>query len=127
MTIRLIVPAICFCLSACVQQSEQKWSSHADAPSPYSATLIETDYNNGESNEFQIRIDAAPNKWFFVEELNSGLIISPKPYLQWTSPNDLLVTVHTAQIDGQTRRRLGGYGTPPGSLTIRYVADQPRQ
>lgn len=75
-------------------------------------------------------MDAAPlgdNGWFFVDDLNTGLIISPKPDMRWTSPTDLLVTVHTTEIDGQTRRRFGGGGRPTGSLTIQYVADQPKQ
>jgi hypothetical protein len=130
MKVAIVVPAICLCLIACVQRSERKWTSRPALPSPYSATLFETNYNNGESNALRIRFDAAPredNGWFFVDDLNTGLIVSPKPEMRWTSPNDLLVTVHTAEIDGQTRRRFAGHGRPPGSLTIRYVADQPRQ
>ncbi|MGR6327721.1 hypothetical protein ACU5AX_01510 [Sphingomonas sp. XXL09] len=130
MKIASAVPALSLCLVACVQQSERKWTTHAASPSPYSATLIETDYNNGESNALRVRVDAAPhgdNGWFFVEDLSTGLITSPQPDMRWISPNDLLVTVHTAEIEGQTRRRFAGQGRPSGSLTIRYIADQKPQ
>jgi hypothetical protein len=130
MRILLSLPAFCLCLTACAQKSERKWTSHPSSPSPYSATLIETDYNDGESNALRIRVDAAPRQddgWFLIEDLNTGLVLSPKPDMRWTSPNDLIVTVHSAEIKGQTRRHFTGHGRPSGSLTIRYVVDQPRE
>ncbi len=130
MKIARVVPAVCFFLIACVQQTERTWTSQAPSPSPYSATLVETDYNNGESNALRVRLDMVPqgsNGWFFVEDLKTGLITSPKPEMTWSSPYDLLITVHTAEIKGLTRRRFCAYGWPSGSLTIRYVADQPTQ
>lgn len=119
-------------LSACSgpQHVERKWISRPAQKSAFAAMLIEDDYNAGESNEYHLRVDAVPagdDGWFFKDDLHTGLIISPKPDLRWTSPTDLLVTVHTAEIDGQTRRRFGGNRHPAGSLTVRYIADQPKQ
>lgn len=116
-------------LSACSapQPVERKWISRPTQKSAYSATLIKDTYNDGESNQYHLRMDAAPacdDGWFFKDNLDTGLIISPKPDLRWTSPTDLLVTVHTGEIEGQTRRSLGRNGHPAGSLTIRYIADQ---
>ncbi len=125
-----IVPIICLGLMGCSNHTEKKWASRATGVSPYSATLIEESYNNGESNSYRVRLDTARRNddgWFFVEDLDTDLIISPKPVLQWTSTNDLLVTVHTAEIEGQTQRRFGGDGRPVGSLIVRYLADQPKQ
>jgi hypothetical protein len=101
-------------------------------PSPYSATLIEESdrFTLGSSDVYKVRIDATPRNddgWFFRENLDTDLGETPKPELQWLSPNDLLITVHTAQIEGQRRRRFGGDGRPAGSLTVRYLADQPKQ
>ncbi len=119
-------------VSACSgpQPVERKWISRPVQKSAYSAMLIEDTYNAGESNEYHLRLDAAPagdDGWFFRNDLDTGLIISPKPDLRWTSPTDLLVTVHTAEIEGQIRRALGGNRHPVGSLTVRYIADQPKQ
>lgn len=115
------------CLAGCAEHHDRKWFSYSEGASTYSATLTERDYNQGESNAFKIRIDAAPlndDGWFFVEDLHTGMINSEKPDLHWTSPNDIMVVVHTAKIEGQTRRLFGGGARPAGSLTIRYLADQ---
>ena len=119
------------CLTGCSpQHEERRWRSRGIATSPYSATLTETDYNHGESNAYQLRVDASAHGddgWFFVDDLATDLITSPKPDVRWASPNDLIVSVHTAKIEGQTRRRFGNHGRPLGSLTVRYLPDQPDQ
>ncbi|PXA85443.1 hypothetical protein DMC47_37560 [Nostoc sp. 3335mG] len=125
---------IFLCLSGCsdAEHTETKWASRPKVPSPYSAMLIEESdrFALGGSDTYHIRLDAAPRNddgWFFRENLDTDLAEGPKPELSWPTANDLLVTIHTAQIDGQRRRRFGGDGRPEGSLVIRYVADQPKQ
>lgn len=131
---KLFLPLLIAALvvSACSgpQPVERKWVSRPAQKSAYSAVLTEDTYNEGESNQYHLRLDAAPagdDGWFFKNDLDTGLIVSPKPDVRWTSPTDLLVTVHTAEIEGQTRRALGGNRHPVGSLTVHYVADQPEQ
>ena len=127
----LLILACALAVAACSPEHEKSsWQSRPPKPSPYRATLIEDAYNHGESNEFSLRIDAAPsngdNGWFYEGPLDAGgAIHSPKPQLVWTSPTDLLVTVHTAKLEGQTVRRFGDNGRPSGSVTIRYVAEGP--
>ena len=134
MAIARIIPIIFLCLLGCsdVEHTEKKWASRPKPPSPYSATLTEESYRFtlGASDAYEIRIDAAPHNddgWFFRKDLDTDLAEAPKPELRWTTANDLLVTVHTAQIDGQWRRRFGGDGRPTGSLIVQYVPDQPKQ
>ena len=112
------------------QHNRESWVSIPASKSPYRATLTEDAYSLGESNQFSLRIDAQPtngfNGWFYEGPLDAGgAIHSPRPQLVWTSPTDLLVTVHTAELEGQTIRRFGGDGRPRGSVTIRYIADGP--
>jgi len=130
MSITRLALLVCMLLPGCAKHTETKTPIAAPARSPYSATLLTDSYNDGESNEFRLRLDAAPkgdDGWFFIEELKTDLATMPNPEVMWTSPNDLSVTVHTAKIDGQTRRRFGGHGRPDGSLIIKYVGDQPEQ
>ena len=123
---------LCCSSVACAspQHKQESWQSRPASTSPYRATLTEDEYNFEESNQFTLRIDAEPlrgdNGWFYEGPLEAGgAMHSPKPQLLWTSPTDLLVTVHTAALDGQTVRRFGGNGRPKGSVTIRYIADGP--
>ncbi|MGY2737340.1 hypothetical protein [Sphingomonas sp. UYP23] len=132
MKVLLLLLIAALVVSACseLRPVERKWMSRPAQKSAYSAMLIEDTYNAGESNEYHLRLDTAPagdDGWFFKDDLDTGLIISPKPGLRWTSPTDLLVTVHTAEIEGKTRQALGGNHHPVGSLTVRYIADQPKQ
>ena len=127
---RWLLLLIC-CSSVAVaspQHNRENWNSTPAEASPNRATLTEDEYNLGESNQFSLRIDAQPangdNGWFYEGPLEAGgAIHSPKPQLVWTSPTDLLVSVHTAELEGQTVRRFGGRGRPRGSVTIRYIAD----
>ena len=134
MAIIRTAPIIFLCLLGCsdTEHTETKWVSRPNAPSPYNATLIhESDrFALGGSDTYQIRIDAAPrndNGWFFRENLDTDLAETPKPELRWSTANDLMVTVHTAHVDGQRRRRFGGDGRPEGSLIVQYIADQPKR
>jgi hypothetical protein len=134
MAITRTAPIICLCLLGCsdAEHTETKWVSRPNAPSPYSATLIEESdrFALGAVDVYHIRIDAAPRNddgWFFRQNLETDLGEPPKPELRWTSASDLFVTLHTAQMDGQWRRGFGGDGRPIGSLTVRYLADQPKQ
>jgi hypothetical protein len=134
MAISRTAPIILLCLVGCsdAEHTEAKWASRPNAPSPYSAILIEESdrFALGGSDVYKIRIDAAPHNddgWFFRESLDTDLAETPTPELRWITANDLLVTVHTGQIDGLRRRRFGGDGRPVGSLTVRYLADQPKQ
>lgn len=127
--LRSITVAYLLSIAACSPEHEKtSWQSRPMKASPYRATLIEDAYNHRETNEFSIRIDAAAVKgtdgYFFVQPLDTGgHLLSPRPQLTWTSPTDLVVTVHTGQLDGQVVRQLGGFGEPSGSLTIHYIAD----
>lgn len=127
--VRSIICAGALSVAACSPQHEKtSWQSRPSPTSLFRATLTEDAYNYGESNEFSLRIDASPSKsdngWFFVGPLETGgRIHSPKPQLSWTSPADLLVTVHTGELTGQTIRRFGGNGRPSGSVTFQYIAD----
>ncbi|WP_308514363.1 hypothetical protein [Sphingomonas flavescens] len=112
------------------QHVQQSWHLRPTAKSPYRATLTEDTYNFGESNRFSLRIDASPsngdNGWFYEGPLEAGgAVHAPKPELVWTSSTDLLVTVHTAELEGKTVRRFGGNGRPRGSVTIRYIPHGP--
>ncbi len=130
MSITRLTLFVCLLLPRCSQHSETKTLVPPPGRSPYGATLLTDSYNDGESNAFRLRLDAAPHGddgWFFIEDLKTDLTATPNPEVKWTSPNDLIVTVHTAKIDGQTRRRFGGRSRPDGSLIIRYIGDQPVQ
>lgn len=112
------------------QHDRRSWPSSYGSSSPYRATLTEDEYNFGESNEFSLRIDAqrsdGDNGWFFVVSLDAGgATHSPKPQLVWTTATDLLVTVHTADLEGQTIRKFGGKNRSRGSVTVRYIAYGP--
>ncbi|WP_294338910.1 hypothetical protein [uncultured Sphingomonas sp.] len=114
-------------LTACAQQSENRRTFRPPYPSPYTATIIETSYNFGESNSFKLRLDAASTAtggWFFVTDLATGMMYSPPPEVRWTSATDLLVVVRTATIKGEIIRSFGYVGEPAGKLTMRYIADQ---
>ena len=124
-----VLIVVSLCVAGC-HHERTSWQSHPAKPSPYKATLTEDSYNYGDTNQFSLRIDAAAGKggegYFFTGPLDAGgAMSSPRPQLIWTSPTDLLVTVHTAELEGQTVRQLGDFGQPRGSLTIRYVADAP--
>lgn len=126
----LVLVCCSSCAIASPQHSRQSWKSSSASTSPYRATLTEDEYNLGESNQFSLRIDAqranGDDGWFYEGPLEAGgAIHSPRPQLVWTSATDLLVTVHTAELEGQTIRRFGGSGRPKGSVTIRYIADGP--
>lgn len=126
-----IIIACAVSFAACSPEHEKtSWESRPWGPSPYRAMLIEDAYNHRESNEFSLRMDAAPangdNGWFYIDPLAAGgRILSPRPQLTWTSPTNLLVTVHTGELEGQTVGHFGGDGRPVGSETVRYIADGP--
>ena len=47
-----------FLMGCSPEHEEQRWRSRGATTSPYSATLTKTDYNKGESNAYQLRVDA---------------------------------------------------------------------
>ena len=134
MKLAFAVPVLCVCLTGCggpTPAHTGKRIFHPPGASPYTATLIEKQY--WMNTLFDVRIDAADPKhgtgpedrgWYFVEDLHNDDDTYPAPDVRWASPTELLVTMHTARIEGQVRRRFGGEdGLPLGSITVRYVRD----
>lgn len=115
-------------LAGCGPQHEvHRWTSQPNESSRYRATLIEDSYGYGESNQYSLRIDAAPSGrspgYFFIQPIDSGGAIHiPRPVLTWTSPTALLVTTKTEALEGQVVRTLGSKEGQRETLTLRYIA-----
>lgn len=125
------VVGTCLALAGCGPNVETRsWVSQPFRGAPYTATLTGKTFNWGESASYTLQLDAAPaggdRGWGFRQDVDSGgAIRAVRPRLKWTSPTDLLVVVHTDRLSGTTVRRLNDLHRPAGSLTYRYIADQP--
>ena len=124
---RLAGLAIAIFLAACGPTSRAQWTSKAAPSSPFSATLYEETFNDGDSIIYSLRFEKTENRpgggWFVKKELYGDDARPRRPDLVWTTPKDLTVIVHTKGISGRVLQNFANPSGNDGSLTFEYRAD----